>query len=373
MVQALSTRGTTLVMAVVPSRVVVAAAAGEAPPGIQWQAQRAAAAYRAALVQLRAMGVVAPDLQAVAIDHVRAGGRFWLGLDSHWTQQGAAASARAVAQAIEATPAAASLRRAPQVAEPQEGLLRRPADLSVKLARLCEGEAIDQTLVDHHFGAAQAVGPLEEQPSPQVVLVGTSFSDHRFGFPGFLQQALSSPVLDVHDAGGGPLTGLQRWLLGRPPKEVTPAVLVWELPVGLLTGYGGGGGPEFDDASTWRQLVAAAWGECTDADLLDRGRVVPGVLWTPLLRDRTAADGMDRYVVLRTHGEMLTEFTLQAHYRDGRTEVVPLRVNPRLGAQDTWFVHLHGVGGADLQRVEIRVPQTRTQMVKARLCRAPGM
>ncbi len=365
---ALAAQGTTLVMAVVPHRIVAAAAAGDTPPGLQWEAQRAAAAYDATLARLRVAGVAAPDLQALAREHVAGGGRFFLGLDTHWSQEGARLAAAAVTEAIEALPAAASLTRTPHLAELRSPPLRRTADLSIKLAQLCGGGAVDQVLQDHHFGPAVAPGLVEELPPPQVVLVGTSYSDHRFGFRGFMQQALSARVLDVHQGGGGPLTGLQHWLLHRDPTEPPPAVLVWELPARLLLGRGGGGGPEFDDQATWRQLVPLAWGDCGDR-ALDRGRVVPGVDWTPLLR---GGDSGGHYVVVRTPGEPLESFSLRA-VRKGEAahEIVPLRENPRLGSQRVWYARLDSGSGQPLRRVDIRVPDSQEWTVRGTLCPAP--
>src|SRR5690606_4126875 len=183
--------------------------------------------------QLQQAGVavvdLAPTLQAL-------GSAAYLRTDTHWSELGAEAAAKALAPQVAAlgvTPTPAQqLAREVQPQAPRPGDLVRLAGLDwlpeglqpegeqvaeSRFSKLEQAEAMNE---DDLFGDSQL---------PNVALIGTSFSRNS-NFVAFLEQALGAS-LGNFAKDGGEFSGAARDYFSSPAfRETPPQLVIWEIP-----------------------------------------------------------------------------------------------------------------------------------------------
>ncbi|ESQ74208.1 hypothetical protein ABAC402_15490 [Asticcacaulis sp. AC402] len=156
--------------------------------------------------------------------------------DTHWTPVGAQVAAQTIAKQIAADgklPSAGSVVP-PQLtlaeAEPMDGDLLNFIPLGQTFRHLGPpADRLTQPQFDY-TGREESGGLLGDAATP-VVLVGTSYSaDERWGFAGFLEQALGVDVANLSDKGAGPFVPLRKLLEGTALDESQPEIVIWELP-----------------------------------------------------------------------------------------------------------------------------------------------
>lgn len=231
--QALSAKGVTLVVALVPDKARLYA--DQVVGGYPAYAQPR---YAQALAQLRASGVAVVDTLA-ALQQAQREAEAYYRTDTHWNQHGAQAAARSVAEAV--APLVALQPRStfvttPLTAEPTErvgdllrlmGLQDAPPGWRPAPDRERAQATTEQT-------SAQNGASLFGDAAVPVVLTGTSYS-LRGNFHGYLQQALGAKVLNVARDGGGFLQASEKYLRDDAFLQTPPSVLVWEVPERFLT------------------------------------------------------------------------------------------------------------------------------------------
>ena len=158
--------------------------------------------------------------------------------DTHWTPDGAAAAARAVADAalrvelpdapraeFETIAGERVSVRGDLMSFVPVGPFAAPLGLTPQTVQLTETVQTSES----------ALG-LFETPSVPVTLVGTSYSaDERWNFVGELRAALGMDVLNVAEEGLGPFVPLADYLQSEAFREVRPELIVWEIPERYLT------------------------------------------------------------------------------------------------------------------------------------------
>ncbi|HEX2863551.1 MAG TPA: hypothetical protein VHN99_03195 [Deinococcales bacterium] len=227
------------------------------PPGVA-SSPVIASRYRRALDALQAAGIVAPDL-AAAFKSSRLGtGDFplFIRLGSHWSTPGALQAAESLAAALWAAglrPAVPAVKYALKWLDP----VPSPDSLLKALGQDAPGalppesyRPLEVTRVTPEPG-----GLLGPEVVPAVTLVGTSYSEAAWNFPGALRYALQADVLDVSQPGKNIWAPMSDYVTSDRYQATPPKVLVWEIPERyLLTPPGGprGGG------TSWLVDVAAA-------------------------------------------------------------------------------------------------------------------
>ncbi|NBF41214.1 MAG: hypothetical protein GVY14_12450 [Spirochaetes bacterium] len=163
-----------------------------------------------------------------------AGTEVFLRTDTHWTPEGAAAVARAVAGEVSGllerrgVPRTRFERDAAGTVAHRGDLLRflplGPFDVAF-------GPAPD-SLTRYETAAADSdSGGLFDDPSIPVTLVGTSYSaDELWGFPGALAEAIEADVLTVAAEGEGPFEPMEEYLRGETITDQPPELVIWEIP-----------------------------------------------------------------------------------------------------------------------------------------------
>lgn len=244
---ALAARGTELITVTVPPR--AASMAQDLDPQVPaMRAYNVAAEtrnYAAYVKALGALGLYSPN--ALALAQQSAGQfDFFFARDHHWTPQGAATVAGALAAYIRSRPAGKTLNRVPYRLNAQP--LEVAGSYAKLAAQVCGGRWPAQKVTTYTAQPVKSVGLLDEQ-TPQVVLVGTSQSN-----TGALAESLTydlqTPVLNASIDAGGARSALETYLHTPDFRRTPPRFLIWELEDTLL---------QYD---FYPQLIPAVRGAC---------------------------------------------------------------------------------------------------------------
>ena len=232
-IAALRERGTEVVLVVPPRPVADRSRLIEAEAeALDYDVVAAEAGYAAMLDDLRSDGVLVADVLGRARAHLGAGEPFYLRRDIHWSSDGARIAAEAAAETITGLPLAATLDRAAFTTEPRD-VGDADEKLGEALEKLCDVKVPPEQETFYRTTEADAEAGLFDERAPQVVLVGTSFShrgDDDPNFSGFLQQALSTRVLNASEEGGGFEGPMAAYLRSDTFRDAPPKVIVWEFP-----------------------------------------------------------------------------------------------------------------------------------------------
>jgi alginate O-acetyltransferase complex protein AlgJ len=227
----LGLHGAELVIAIVPAKASMVP--DQAPSALP---AAAAGRYEALIAGLRAAGVIVSDVRPALADLDQ---RAFLRTDTHWTPEGAAAAAAAIAATIrEWTPfdGLDDTAFATEFGEAREhwGDLTVFLDLGPLLERL--GPPPDIIRVPATESLEAPGDDLFAAVEVPVVLVGTSYSaDPTWNTAGALREALGSDVIDASLVGLGPWEPMRRYLEGDALRSSPPQVVVWEIPERYLT------------------------------------------------------------------------------------------------------------------------------------------
>lgn len=232
MAQGLRKRGIALLVAVVPdkSRIADDQLCGLVRPAAL--AQRAVAW----ISTLRNAGVsvvnLAPTLQAL-------GAPAYLHTDTHWSEIGARAAARVIAQQVQAMGIHAVPQKTFDVhSEPaaiRAGDLVRLAGIDwLPLRWQPRPDIVEATEVSEQQNAGHADSDnlddlLDDAQLPNVALIGTSFSRNS-NFLGFLQLALGAQIGSFAKDGGEFSGSANAYFSNAAFKQTPPKLIIWEIP-----------------------------------------------------------------------------------------------------------------------------------------------
>lgn len=189
--------------------------------------------YQDFRARVLALGIPAPDLYTALIQ-AKLQGDVFIRTDTHWSPFGAKVVAREVAWAV---------RQAfPQLELPAASFHTTPSSAPVPLGDLLhylplpkgQGPQAVMVRVPTTVKVGAGGGLLGEDPVA-VTLVGTSYSAVKdWNFEGALKQALGADVLNVADAGQGPIVPMRAYLKSQAIKDAPPKLVIWEIPERFL-------------------------------------------------------------------------------------------------------------------------------------------
>ncbi|MGE8296954.1 MAG: alginate O-acetyltransferase AlgX-related protein [Pseudomonas sp.] len=304
LMRAFASHGTHVAVAVQPTRGLMHRA--QLQPGQMhgFDYVRASTNLRNFLQQMRDGGAIVPDIMPLVEQPPKD---FFFRRDHHWTPIGAEATARVTADTIRQHPVYAQLPRKGYTTE-QTMTLYKDGTLNLGLAAIC----------GNHFGYQFVPGYqtvpedndaallFEDQPDPEVVLVGTSNSAARedetkqFNFDGFLKQYLSTDLINYAMPGAGQDGSLLEYLLSpNYSPDKAPKLIIWELPANY----------RLDGDLTYRQLIPAINGGCKAGESLLEGHV-----------ERPSLGFNDRIELLSNAGEQRKDLK-------GRDAVLDIRIS----------------------------------------------
>lgn len=177
-----------------------------------------------------AMSIPTPDLYATLSD-AKPQGNVFVRTDTHWSPLGATVAAKAVAATVR--------QISPDLQLPTAEFKTSTAKTGKNvgdLLRYLPGAAPKSATIfvpgTEKVGGADSL--LGEDPVA-VTLVGTSYSAIKdWNFEGALKQALGSDVLNVADAGQGPIVPMRAYLKSQAIKDAPPKLVIWEIPERFL-------------------------------------------------------------------------------------------------------------------------------------------
>jgi len=156
--------------------------------------------------------------------------------DTHWNEFGAKIAAAAVADALRQAGLAPTQKADFHISSepPRErvGDLIRLAGLDhVPFPLRPRGDEEATTVIEQ--SAAANVGLLDETPAPQLAVIGTSFS-RRANFVPFLSLALTAPVDNRAEDGGGVANAAIAYFANPEFLKSPPRAIVWEIPERMI-------------------------------------------------------------------------------------------------------------------------------------------
>lgn len=253
----LKKRGTSIVLAIIPTRGIVAHKMLPQDSKLvqDYDPVSAKEEYVKMIEQLNENGVLAAGTPEPA-----SGASYFNHADQHWSTAGAREMAQSVATLIKdslvwkdipkesfKTIAGKEITYDGRFGEATQALCgsRPQPEKDMEMKTFPEKESDESALFD-------------EKPVPEIVLVGTSNSKREefdANFSGALKEVLSADVLNLAISGGGKDDSLIAYLVSESFKENPPKFLIWEIP-----GYYDLGGEGM--RKTVRQAIASAYGSC---------------------------------------------------------------------------------------------------------------
>ncbi len=346
--EALAARGTTLVMVAQPPR-GTALPQGSLPG---YNPDTVNSQYRRLREALEQHGILVTDLAAF----VATTPDFFFRRDHHWTPAGAEASARAVADTMEASDVYGDVAAQRQPFKTQD--VREEEQVGSygeAIGHICGQNPPAETLTRTETEPAQPVsGSLfGDAPAPPITLAGTSNSARKdLNFAGFLEQASGLEVLNTSAVGGGPQAALETYLRSETFRASPPTFLIWEFST------------LFDlpqDPTFYRQLLPSLGGACALPASIANITVALKTR-TPLFADDP--NDRARYLFMAFSDLSITRFDLELTYRDAPAETLTLRRSSRERNDGRYFLELAG----QFKSATLSVPDGASGDVQARLC-----
>ena len=156
--------------------------------------------------------------------------------DTHWNERGAKAASEAISAWLHdhgmAPPRRGSFVISVAPEQERVGDLIRLAGLDgVPLPFRPRGDSEAPSRIKQILNPD--IGPFDNLPPPEIVVVGTSFS-RRANFVPFLSLSLGAPVANMAKDNGGLVTAAAAYFANPAFTETPPRVVVWEIPERLL-------------------------------------------------------------------------------------------------------------------------------------------
>jgi alginate biosynthesis protein AlgX len=356
---ALAQGGTTLIYVAIPTK---AEAMPDQLPDLakdyQYNSKTAVLVYQDIITRLSAQGIIAPDILA-ALGQTDAKSPPFFKTDFHWTAEGALLAANVIAAQIRAEPDYVDLPKSKYVttAGPMTAAF---STLRRSLQRSCQTELprveAQVEVTEKTIDPAAEADIFADALAPQIVLVGTSFSDAPLAnFAGYLAQSSGLDVLNYAVTGGNQYGAITSYLISRDFAKARPRFLIWENPIyNNLAQFG---------PDPMEELIAAASDRCTTA--LPVQQTDPNTLTADLTglnlqpSDTILAD-------LGDEGGRRADFRLQTV--SGIARSASIQRNDRMRASGRFFQSLGTLWHPDLKLLSVTFDQPVSADTKLSLC-----
>lgn len=256
---ALAAQGTTLIYVAVPTKgEVMSNLLPALAKDYQFDSSTAVLVYEDIIARLAKQGIVAPDILS-ALTQADPKAPPFFKTDFHWTAAGALLAAKAIAADIKAQPQYADLPQA-QYMTTAGPITAAFSTMRRSLQSLCRQELprveAQAQLTAKTTLSADTSDIFAGDVAPQIVLVGTSFSDAPLAnFAGYLSQSTGLEVLNYAVTGGNQYGAITSYLISRDFAAARPRFLIWENPIyNNLAQFG---------PDPMEELITAASNSCT--------------------------------------------------------------------------------------------------------------
>ena len=355
MVKALESKGITLIAIPIPSRGIVNADKVDPSQALAANFSQALAIqnYLASLKEYEALGIMTVNPleylkeNTSALDFER---------DMHWTPQGARQIAKAVAATLANVPAFQAMSKNTFTVT-ETGTTDYTGVYSDDVAELCGQPLATQPLQRYELTGGADVGLLDSA-SPDMMLLGTSFSNGQFSFDSFLKESTGIDILPISINGGSRWYALEQ--LFTNPATPLPKIILWEFPAKVVEGW---------EANFIRRVTPMIYGACApEASLVAQDTTLVALQETILLQspEGIPIQGANSFLVLDILDLAVTNFLLNFKYQDGTQEAV--RVDRNFQVENTGQFLLELTDGETLLTEVTFSDSTYAGNISGRVC-----
>ncbi|AZI45109.1 hypothetical protein EHF33_19730 (plasmid) [Deinococcus psychrotolerans] len=182
-------------------------------------------------------GLIANKINVIDVLKIaeQTNGQFINKTDWHWKPQSAKMVAEATASIVKKIPSYSQIPvREFSTTDYMVSLVDGAAYYADQLKKRCGFENKNVETVEASKTQMQSKLDLLSDDTPQIILVGTSFSASPWNFSGYLEQSLQREISNYAVVGGGVHSGIQSYLLGDEFEKNKPKVIIWEFDVDRL-------------------------------------------------------------------------------------------------------------------------------------------
>ena len=236
-------------------------------------------------------------------------------------------------------------------------------------AQMCGTTYPDTSFLGYRTAAtgSSAIGLLDDTPPPPVVVIGSSYSQPKYNFGGFLSDSLDLDVITLSIPAGRALGSMLAFFQSETWQENPPRVLVWEVPFHTLHINDRGQTPTLGDPSLPRQLVPAIHGACSETEAVAQVTVdlKPGPISLDLV------DGLDparHYLYITTTQRDPGPMSILTHWSDGTGERFDIPRYARIEPVGRQFFAWPGGPPGSVDHLQVLATADSTGQLEARVC-----
>jgi alginate biosynthesis protein AlgX len=356
LIAALKSRGVTVVGIPIPTRGMLHAQYLDKtnPIAAAYSPETATQNYLAAIEQYESLGMVMVNPLSYLTENVDT---LNFKTDMHWTNLGGRQVAQAVADTLNTLPEVAEMTKYTYTLE-DLGAPEYQGIYNSELVKLCNTPLAKEPNERFAISGGPEVGLLDEA-SPEVMLVGTSFSgeEQGFDFDKFLKAASGLDIATLYTDGGTKWYSLERLLVSEPAE--LPKVLLWEFPAINIESW---------EVQNLRRIIPMVYGPCTVETTLrseDHTLSEGGLLITN--PDDLPITGSGHFLQLEFPDVTVRDFLLNFVYKDGSSEQLRISRDNRVENAGRFQIELSDALTGILDKVELQNTEYQGS-VKASLC-----
>ncbi len=354
MAKALEARGIKLVAVPIPSRGIIHADKVDYAQTLAANFSKDVAIenYLAALQEYEALGIMTVN----PLDYLKENpDTLDFKLDMHWTPQGARQIARAVAASLNNLPEFQALGKNTFTLT-ETITTDYTGTYSSQVAELCGTPLPSELLQRYDLTGGASVGLLDSA-APDIILLGTSFSNAQFSFDSFLKESTGVDVLPISINGGSRWYSFEQLFLDSDTP--LPKIILWEFPAKTVEGW---------EITYLRRVTPMIHGACSlENSLISQSTEISPTQPVALQSSEgVAIQGANSFVVLEFPDVTLRNFLLTLKYQDGTQEDVRVNRDERVENNGLFLVELTD-GASILNTVEV-LDTDYSGGVSARVC-----
>jgi hypothetical protein len=215
------------------------------------------------------------------------------------------------------------------------------------------------------------LGLLGDAPPAPVVLAGTSYSEPRFNFAGFLSQETGLDVLPVSLSAGRALSSLLLYLRSPEYAAAPPRFLVWEFPFYSLRIPHHVEVPGISDHDIYRELIPAVHGAC-GAGAAAGSLAIGAGEHTLFAGSKSGFTAGSHYLHLQLGDTTPGPFTVVTTFADGTTERFDLGRYTRIEGNGRYFVAFDEASASPVRGVALELGDEASGQLAWQVCPYPS-
>jgi alginate biosynthesis protein AlgX len=281
-------------------------------------------------------------------------------LDMHWTPQGARQIAKAVGATLSNLPEFQTLPKNTFTVT-ETVTTDYAGTYSDDVAELCGSPLPKEPLQRYDLTSDASVGLLDST-EPDIVLLGTSFSNGQFSFDSFLKESTGVDVLPISINGGSRWYSLEQLFIDS--NTPLPKIILWEFPAKVVEGW---------ETTFIRRVTPMIYGACTPENSLAKQDATLVASQENIILQSSEGipiQGANSFVAIDIPDLSVVNFLLNFTYQDGSQEAVRVNRDLRVENSGQFLVELTD-GATALTQVTLS-DSTYAGLIATRVCQIPN-